>query len=131
MVLCFARISLFFFGGENKGSILLCILPFCFCDLIGDCMLKFFWYGICSLDRLSYFSRNIIATINHIDNDVVAHVLAVDIDESTTTHVGHTGTAKDSVDVTGTYGHICIARHITSIAATIDITANRNLRYAK
>jgi hypothetical protein len=58
-------------------------------------------------------------------------VLAIDIDESTAAHIGHTGTAKDSVDVTSTYGHIRTARHITSISATIYIATNGNLRYAK
>ena len=54
-------------------------------------------------------------------------MFAIDIHESTTSHVGHTGTSEDIVQVASIYGDFRTSLRITSITATIDATANGDL----
>ena len=55
-------------------------------------------------------------------------MLTVDIDKGVALNICHTGTAEDLVHVTGSNRHLGIAIDNTLIAATVNITANSNLR---
>jgi hypothetical protein len=53
----------------------------------------------------------------------------VNVHESPTLDIRHTGTAKDSVQVTFSHGNGGTALDITSITSTIDVSANDYLRF--
>ena len=76
---------------------------------------------------MANITRDIIAAIDVIDEHIVGSSLSVDIDERTTTDIGHTGTAEDLVDITGTERHGGITSHITLVAAAIDAARNHDL----
>ena len=76
-------------------------------------------------------SWNIITTIDVINDNITWGILSIDVHIGVTTHIGHTGTTKHFVQITLIHRHFRAALHFTLIAATIYVTTNRNLRYAK
>ena len=72
-------------------------------------------------------SRNIITTIDARDENILGSMFTIDMDESITLHIRHTGTTIDRTDITATNGNLRTAFRIASITATIDATANGDL----
>ena len=93
----------------------------CFID--GDGVVRFFRNFIGHGGRADS-SRYVIAAIDVVDENEVGGVFAVDIDEGASAYIGHTGTAKDPVQVAGTHGDSGIAPDIALIAAPIDAAAD-------
>ena len=75
----------------------------------------------------TYLSRNIVTAIHFINDNVVGGIFTIDIDKSIAAHVSLSGTAKDCIDITSTYGDFSIPVSVTLITATIDVAANNNL----
>ena len=120
-----------FWSRKDKGTILLGVCS-CSCrNFIGDSLCQLRRNGVGLLNGLTHSSCYIITTIDMIDDDVVTHVFTIDIDIGMSSHICLTCTTKDiALDVTSRYGDRSVTRHITSIATTIDITTNLDLRYA-
>ena len=55
-------------------------------------------------------------------------MFTIDMDEGRTTHIGHTGTGEDGMQITFIHSNLRAATRITGITTAIDAAANDNLR---
>ena len=90
---------------------------------VGLHILQFCGYGV----TLSDGARDIVAAIDVGNKDILRGLFTIDVHEGPSTHVGHSGTAKDTADITTTHGHGGTSTRIAGITATIDVTANSDL----
>ena len=77
--------------------------------------------------RCTNSSRNIVTTIETVNDNIAGSVSAIDIREGSAFDICHTGSAEDSVQVAFSDRNSGTTTRITRITATIDMSTYDNL----
>ena len=87
--------------------------------------------------RLAYSSRrtdgssHVVAAIDIVDDHIGQGVLTVDVHIGVTTDISHSGTAEHLIYISRAYAYVSTTVDIGVVTATIYVTTNLDLRYAK
>ena len=118
---------------EHKGAVFVFVLfvlsfsiSFVACNAIGYSLRKFVRNGRrCLIDRGTDGSCDVVAAENVVDENVVAHLFAIDMDEGSAADVGLAGTAEDvAVKIDGADGDGGVATGVAFTATAIDVAVD-------